>query len=120
MRQTLRKRIKSPFTLEINENGMSRLKTVRNKFSKRMRTAIINTEAVRNRKRRSVDTVTCDDLKGMEDIASSLTIEQINNIADIDFQNCLDGLGKVTDYTDEQKLMLANVAKRVNYILDKF
>lgn len=43
---------------------------------------------------------------------SALTLDQINNLDDTEFTDCIDILGAVTDYSDAQKQALADVGKR--------
>lgn len=43
---------------------------------------------------------------------SALTLDQINNLDDTEFTDCVDILGAVTEYSTDQTEALANVGKR--------
>lgn len=47
---------------------------------------------------------------------SALTLDQINNLEDTEFTDCVDILGAVNDYSTDQKVALATVGKRVSQI----
>ncbi|CAH1795263.1 unnamed protein product [Owenia fusiformis] len=65
-----------------------------------------------SRKKRSGSSLTCSEIKMLDDAAAQMTTTQLSNLADSDFVDCAATMGSNEGWSQEQKVALSEVAGR--------